>query len=132
MRSKFTTLLLLLGLVVSAGTAGVLASSDGGSSKSADAAQYVPGKGCGDPVNTHTGVPGTPACPRRPNSETASEARARRRARCARKFPNNRKRRSVCFKRATAVANCKKRFPNKGTKRTNCIADAKKIGQSRS
>jgi len=54
MRSKFVTLMLVLGLAVSAGTAGVIASGNGGGNgKSADTSQYKPGKGCGDKNHSH-------------------------------------------------------------------------------
>jgi hypothetical protein len=53
MRSKFVTIMLVLGLAVSGGTAGVIASHDNGNGKSADESQYKPGKGCGDKNNQH-------------------------------------------------------------------------------
>ena len=55
MRSKFVTMMLVLGLAVSAGTAGVIAGGNGGKSKgkSADTSQYKPGKGCGDKNHVH-------------------------------------------------------------------------------
>ena len=66
MRSKMVSLLLVLGLAVSGGAAGVIASHDSGKGKSADNSQYKPGKGCGDKNHTHTGPPGNPSntdCP---------------------------------------------------------------------
>ena len=133
MGSKLTTLLLVLGLVISAGTAGVLASSDGGSQKSADTAQYTPGKGCGDPNKPHSGPPGNPdntdcppqaGGPRTPNSE--NNARARRRATCAKRHPNNGKRRGLCVQRLNKLATCKSK---KGAARKKCVKRANKIGQ---
>ena len=53
MRSKFVTMMLVLGLAVSGGTAGVIASHDNGKGKSADSGQYKPGKGCGDKNHVH-------------------------------------------------------------------------------
>ena len=53
MRSKLVTMMLVLGLAVSGTTAGVIASHDNGKGKSADNAQYKPGKGCGDKNHTH-------------------------------------------------------------------------------
>jgi hypothetical protein len=53
MRSKFVTMMLVLGLAVSGGTAGVIASHDSGNGKSADESQYKPGKGCGDKNHEH-------------------------------------------------------------------------------
>ena len=135
MRSKLTTLLLVLGLVVSAGTAGVLASSDGGDSKRADSAQYQPGKGCGDPNRPHSGPPGNPdntECPpqaggpRKPASPTSSEAKAKRKAACAKKHPSKASKRRNCVKRGNAVANCKVKHAENAEKRANCIARAKK------
>jgi len=53
MRSKLVTMLLVLGLAVGGGTAGVIASHDNGNGKSADRSQYKPGKGCGDKNHQH-------------------------------------------------------------------------------
>jgi len=53
MRSKLVTMMLVLGLAVSGGAAGVIASSDGGGGKSADESEYKPGKGCGDKNHVH-------------------------------------------------------------------------------
>ena len=54
MRSKVVTLMLVAGLAVSAGTAGVIAGGGGGGKgKSADTSQYKPGKGCGDKNHVH-------------------------------------------------------------------------------
>jgi hypothetical protein len=53
MRSKLVTMLLVLGLAVSGGAAGVIASHDSGNGKSADSSQYKPGKGCGDKNHVH-------------------------------------------------------------------------------
>jgi len=53
MRSKLVTMLLVLGLAVSGGAAGVIASHDNGNGKSADRSQYKPGKGCGDKNHEH-------------------------------------------------------------------------------
>ena len=58
LRSRLATIFVLTGLVVSGGTAGVIAGSGGGGSASDN--QYRPGKGCGDTNHTHTGPPGTP------------------------------------------------------------------------
>ena len=67
MRSKLVTMLLVLGLAVSGGAAGVIAGSGGGGgTKSADQSEYKPGKGCGDQNQEHTGPPGNPGntnCP---------------------------------------------------------------------
>ena len=67
MRSKILTLALMLGLAVSGGTAGVIATGGGGGGdNSAAKSQYKPGKGCGDKNHTHTGPPGNPGntdCP---------------------------------------------------------------------
>jgi hypothetical protein len=66
MRSKLVTMMLVLGLAISGGTAGVIASHDNGKGKSADKGEYRPGKGCGDKNHTHTGPPGNPSnrdCP---------------------------------------------------------------------
>ena len=68
MRSKLVTLLLVSGLAISGGTAGVIAGVGGSSGKSsAGKSQYVkPGKGCGDRNHVHTGPPGNPSntqCP---------------------------------------------------------------------
>jgi hypothetical protein len=53
MRSKLVTLLLVAGLAVGGGTAGVIAGQDDGNGKSADQSQYKPGKGCGDKNHEH-------------------------------------------------------------------------------
>ena len=56
MRSKLVTMLLVLGLAVSGGAAGVIAGNGNGngkSNKSADQSQYKPGKGCGDKNHVH-------------------------------------------------------------------------------
>jgi hypothetical protein len=53
MRSKLVSMLLVAGLAVSGGAAGVIASHDNGNGKSADHSQYKPGKGCGDKNATH-------------------------------------------------------------------------------
>ena len=53
MRSKLVTMLLVAGLAVSGGAAGVIASHDNGNGKSADNSQYKPGKGCGDKNAIH-------------------------------------------------------------------------------
>ena len=53
MRSKLVSLLLVAGLAVSGGAAGVIASHDNGNGKSADSSQYKPGKGCGDKNHSH-------------------------------------------------------------------------------
>jgi hypothetical protein len=53
MRSKLVTLMLVLGLAVSGGAAGVIATHDNGNGKSADSSQYKPGKGCGDKNDQH-------------------------------------------------------------------------------
>jgi len=53
MRSKLVTMMLVLGLAVSGGAAGVIASHDSGNGKSADQSQYKPGKGCGDENHEH-------------------------------------------------------------------------------
>ena len=53
MRSKLVTMMLVLGLAVSGGAAGVIASHDNGNGKSADRSQYKPGKGCGDKNHVH-------------------------------------------------------------------------------
>ena len=53
MRSKLVTMMLVLGLAISGGTAGVIASHDNGNGKSADNSQYRPGKGCGDKNHIH-------------------------------------------------------------------------------
>ena len=133
MRSKLTTLLLVLGLTISAGTAGVLASSDGGSEKSADVAQYAPGKGCGDPNKPHTGPPGNPdntECPpqsggpRTPSSENT--AKARRKAKCANRHPNNGRKRGLCVQRLNKLATCKSKT---GAERKQCVKRANKIGK---
>jgi hypothetical protein len=66
MRSKIVSLLLVLGLALSGGAAGVIAGGSGGSNGSAGKSQYKPGKGCGDKNHTHTGPPGNPSntdCP---------------------------------------------------------------------
>jgi hypothetical protein len=66
MRSKLVTMMLVLGLAISGGTAGVIAGGDGGKGKGADKGEYKPGKGCGDKNHTHTGPPGNPSnddCP---------------------------------------------------------------------
>jgi len=55
MRSKLVSMMLVLGLAVSAGTAGVIAGNGNGNGKgkSADSSQYKPGKGCGDKNHEH-------------------------------------------------------------------------------
>jgi hypothetical protein len=55
MRSKLVTMMLVLGLAVSGGTAGVIAGGGGGKGKTKNAAQseYKPGKGCGDKNHVH-------------------------------------------------------------------------------
>ena len=53
MRSKLVTMMLVLGLAVSGGAAGVIASHDSGNGKSADNSQNKPGKGCGDKNHEH-------------------------------------------------------------------------------
>jgi hypothetical protein len=53
MRSKLVTLLLVAGLAIGGGTAGVIATHDNGNGKSADQSQYKPGKGCGDKNHEH-------------------------------------------------------------------------------
>ena len=54
MRSKLVTMLLVLGLAVSGGAAGVIASGGGnGNDKGADQSEYKPGKGCGDKNHEH-------------------------------------------------------------------------------
>jgi len=53
MRSKLVTMMLVLGLAVSGGAAGVIASHDNGNGKSADNSQYKSGKGCGDENHEH-------------------------------------------------------------------------------
>jgi hypothetical protein len=67
MRPKLVSMLLVLGLVVSGGTAGVIAGGPGGGGgNSAGKSEYKPGKGCGDKNHTHTGPPGNPSntdCP---------------------------------------------------------------------
>jgi hypothetical protein len=66
MRSKLVTLALVVGLVVSGGTAGVVAGVGGSGHGSAAKSEYLPGKGCGDKNHTHTGPPGKPSntdCP---------------------------------------------------------------------
>ena len=135
MRSKLMTLLLLLGLAISAGTAGVLASSDDGGSKRADVAQYQPGLGCGDPNQPHTGAPGNPDVdcppqaggnPRTPDS--AQEARAKRRATCAKRHPNNGQRRGLCVQRLTKLATCKTKT---GAERRRCVRAANRIGRGK-
>ena len=69
MRAKLVTLMLVAGLMVSGGTAAVIAGHDSGQGKSKDNAsssQYRPGKGCGDRNHQHTGPPGNPSnrdCP---------------------------------------------------------------------
>ena len=60
MLSKLVTMLLVVGLAVRGGAAGVIASHDNGNGKSADNSQYKPGKGCGDENHEHTGPPGNP------------------------------------------------------------------------
>jgi hypothetical protein len=135
MGSKFTTLLLLLGLAITAGTAGVLASSDDGGSKGADVAQYAPGKGCGDPNKPHSGPPGNPnntdcppqaGGPRTPDSENT--ASARRRATCAKRHPNSGRRRGLCAQRLTKLATCRSKT---GAARKRCVKRADKIGRGR-
>jgi hypothetical protein len=66
MRSKLVTMLVVLGLVVSGGTAGVIAGGNGNKGNAGNG-QYKPGKGCGDKNHTHTGPPGNPSnttCPK--------------------------------------------------------------------
>ena len=53
MRSKLVTMMLVLGLAISGGTAGVIANHDNGNGKSADNGEYKPGKGCGDKNHEH-------------------------------------------------------------------------------
>jgi hypothetical protein len=54
MRSKIVTMMLVLGLAVSGGAAGVIAGGGGnGKAKNADQSQYKPGKGCGDKNHVH-------------------------------------------------------------------------------
>jgi hypothetical protein len=53
MRSKFVTLALVLGLVVSGGAAGVIATGGGGGGGNASQSEYKPGKGCGDKNHQH-------------------------------------------------------------------------------
>jgi len=53
MRSKLVTIMLVLGLAISGGAAGVIASHDVGDGKSADQSEYKPGKGCGDANHVH-------------------------------------------------------------------------------
>jgi hypothetical protein len=53
MRSKLVTMMLVLGLAISGGTAGVIANHDNGNGKSADNGEYKPGKGCGDKNHVH-------------------------------------------------------------------------------
>src|SRR5204863_8100021 len=50
MRSKLVTMLLVLGLVATGGTAGVIAGN--GNKGKADKGEYKPGKGCGDKNHT--------------------------------------------------------------------------------
>jgi hypothetical protein len=69
MRSKMVTMLIVLGLVVSGGTAGVIAGGNGNNGNAGNG-QYKPGKGCGDKNHTHTGPPGNPGntdCPNKSN-----------------------------------------------------------------
>jgi hypothetical protein len=56
-RSKVVTMALVLALVASGGTAGVIAGGNGGGGSAAKG-EYKPGKGCGDKNHTHTGPPG--------------------------------------------------------------------------
>ena len=127
-----TTLVLILGLAIGAGTAGVLASSDGGDPKGADVAQYQPGKGCGDPNRPHTGPPGNPdntECPpqsRTPDSEKPQSAKAKRRAACAKQHKNSAKKRRICVKRRTAMARCRTK---EGDARKECLKRARQIGR---
>jgi hypothetical protein len=65
MRSKLVTMLLVLGLVATGGTAGVIAGGNGNNGNAGNG-EYKPGKGCGDKNHTHTGPPGNPSnttCP---------------------------------------------------------------------
>ena len=48
MRSKLVPIMLVLGLAVSGGAAGVIATDSGGGSKHADESEHKAGKGCGD------------------------------------------------------------------------------------
>jgi hypothetical protein len=48
MRSKLVPIMLVLGLAVSGGAAGVIATDSGGGPKRADESEHMPGKGCGD------------------------------------------------------------------------------------
>jgi hypothetical protein len=66
MRSKLVTMLLVLGLVVSGGSAGIIAGNGNDNNGNGSSGQYKPGKGCGDDNHTHTGPPGNPGntnCP---------------------------------------------------------------------
>jgi hypothetical protein len=54
MRSKLVTMLLVLGLAIGGGTAGVIAGGNSKStSKNAAQSEYKPGKGCGDKNHEH-------------------------------------------------------------------------------
>ena len=71
MRSKLVTMLLVLGLVASGGTAGVIAGGNGNNGNSGNG-EYKPGKGCGDKNHTHTGPPGNPTNTNCPNKSNGS------------------------------------------------------------
>ena len=55
MRAKIVTMMLVAGLMVSGGTAAVIAGHDQGKGKRQDSgkSQYKPGKGCGDKNHVH-------------------------------------------------------------------------------
>jgi hypothetical protein len=53
MRSKLVTMMLVLGLAVSGGAAGVIAGNGNSNGKGADKGEYKPGKGCGDKNHVH-------------------------------------------------------------------------------
>jgi len=77
MRTKLVTMLLVLGLAVSGGAAGVIAGKGGGGNGSAAKSEYRPGKGCGDKNHTHTGPPGNPSngpetCPQQAGGKNKS------------------------------------------------------------
>src|SRR5215210_4005688 len=66
MRSKLVPMLLVLGLTLGGGAAGVIAGGGGHGHGSAAKSEYRPGKGCGARNHTHTGPPGNPSnnqCP---------------------------------------------------------------------
>src|SRR3954454_22177491 len=71
-RSKLVTMLLVLGLVATGGTAGVIAGGNGGNGGNAGKGEYKPGKGCGDKNHTHTGPPGNPGNTNCPNKSNGS------------------------------------------------------------